>query len=582
MNETERIVFNGKNIMNKLSQDPNDETKRYFLFRQIFNDYYSPVRLLTNALNFIGYFYPESSPEYDPDYIARNPDLRDSINYPYGDETIDLAEYLYSHFILAQNNVIIYKCYVLNNGQWIEKFLPLTNKVFSELHLLLSELEIIYNLNENEQIFWNDYKFSELINSIELIKQRNTPVALQLQDYKSILIKINLTDQIYVIKDQQVKAVFDKFSALERTILPADQSYHDPIFAHMSINTGKDKLKANIDNAIKHLFFFTIGDKNTFDNLAKDLISLATHPGFKQRNTIVKGDLDKLDKWLNLINSISPYILPIGKGFCVIPLDYSVQRELIMEHIPLINEVCQHVYCMCSQNIQYSDPGNKHIHLNFPYGGRFYELPKLTANELIWITELLFAHGWHLINGTQTSRKAKTRNVEDEFTRFLKKCDEINEIRIPAALVYQLYTAYARKEKQAKEVSDSELYKIIKDKGIEYGTFKSRDADISYISSELKPIMEKTGIAFEDKWTEKNKGHKSFKCTISNELWKTLTAPSPEAENSADEEKFSKYIKELFSRYEYLFKYETIESPIKNDMDYVEGNFRPIGSIYIK
>ena len=74
---------------------------------------------------------------------------------------------------------------------------------------------------------------------------------------------------------------------------------------------------------------------------------------------------------------------------------------------------------------------------------------------------ILIAHGWHSINGAQGSRKAKTRNIEKEFTDLIIKCDESNEIRLPAALVYQIYTAFAGKEKQTREVSDSELYSLI-------------------------------------------------------------------------------------------------------------------------
>lgn len=582
MNEMAKMVNNWAYIQDQLRQDRSGEQKRYYDFKRVFDGKQIRVEQLIRALTYIGYFYPASTPEYDANAIDNYPCLRESTENLLNNNS-DLTKYLYNQFVVSQNQMVIYKCYIVNNGQWFVKDILLTNELYTVLHTLLNKIDSVNHTDKTQEPFWNDEKFLQLINSIEQIKCRITPTALQLRDYTSIFIMINSTQQIYVMKDQQVKAVFDKFSALERTIFPAEQSYHEPVFAQMIINTGKDKLEANIDNAIKYLFYLTSGDINTLDNLAKDYISLATRPGFRQRNTIVKGDLDKLNKWIALITAVVPPTVQfIPRGYKILPLNYPNQRECAMEHIPLAGEIYPHIYCLCDQNVHYPDPGNQHIHLNFRYGGKYYELPTITANEYIWIYELLFAHGWHLINGAQGSRKAKTRNIEDEFTGFLNRCDENNEIRIPAALVYQLYTAYARKEKQTKEVSDSELYKLIRDKGIEYDTFKSRDADISYISSELKPIMEKTGIVFEDKWTEKNKGHKSFKCTISNELWKTLTAPSPEAENSVDEEKFSKYIKELFSRYEYLFKYETIESPIKNDMDHVEGNFRPIGSIYIK
>ena len=580
MDEILKQLNNNVYMNKRLSQTSEDAKQRYEALQNVFKNDQNQVKWLITALNYIGYFYPGPVPQYNNTIFENNPDLCNSINYYLNQDSIYLISYLFNQFTLCQDSMVIYKYNIINNGQWMAKNIPMTNEVLSSLYQLLRKMES--NTNENEQRFWDDNKFSELANSLEMIRHQNIPAALQLRDYTSIFIMINSTQQIYVMKDQQAKAVFDKFSALERTIFPAEKSYNEPVFAQMIINTGRDKLEANIDNAIKYLFYLTSGDKNTLDNLAKDYISLATRPGFRQRNTIVKGDLDKLYKWIALITAIVPPTVQfIPRGYSILPLNYPNQRECAMEHTPLAGEIYPHIYCLCDQNVQYPDPGNQHIHLNFRYGGKYYELPTITANEYIWIYELLFAHGWHLINGAQGSRKAKTRNIEDEFTGFLNRCDENNEIRIPAALVYHLYTAYARKEKQTKEVSDSELYKIIKGNGIEYGTFRSRDADISYITSELKIIMEKTGIVFEDKWTEKNKGNKSFKCTISNELWKTLTAPSPEAEGSVDEEKFGKYLKELFSRYEYLFKYEVPE--VMNDKsNHTDDNWIPLGSKYIK
>lgn len=78
----------------------------------------------------------------------------------------------------------------------------------------------------------------------------------------------------------------------------------------------------------------------------------------------------------------------------------------------------------------------------------------ITNQETVQICELLYAHGWHLLNGSTISRKAKTRNVEDEFIKSLDKTDEKTGIRIPAALIYQLDTYYAKKEKQTKLISD--------------------------------------------------------------------------------------------------------------------------------
>lgn len=580
MNDAVKLFNNYLYVQNKLMQANMNMNQQIEVFKSVFEEDRNQVMLLISALNYIGYFYPAPAPLYDPAIVASNPELDNSINYFLNQSTVDLAQYMFSQLSLYQGSIVVYSCYIQNKGQWVIKTLSLTNEFYTDLHKLLNKMESAQKNGETEHLFWDDEKFSELVNAIELIKPN---VSLKIPDYTAVLIKTNFIEQIYEMQDRQVKPVFDNCSVTSRLLFPAGASYTKPIFAQMIIGPTMEKLEANTDNVIKYLFYYTAGDKNTFDKLAKDFIHLAMHPNFKQRNTIVNGDIDKLEKWLGLINAISQYVQFMARGFDVIPPDYPYSREARMEYVPSVNEASPHLYCLCLPNNPYPDPGNKHIHLSFPYGGKYYELPVLMPCDLIWIAKLLFAHGWHLINGAQGSRKARTRNIEKEFTDFLIKCDESNEIRIPAALVYQLYTAFARKEKQTREVSDSELYRLIKENGIEYGTFKSRDSDISYIDSELKPIMEKTGIVFEDKWVEKNRGNKSFKCTISNELWKTLTAPSPETESSVDEEKFGKFLKELFSRYEFIFKYEVPEFMNRDsDSDNNYGNFQPIGTRYIK
>lgn len=583
MDDMVKMINNVAYMQNKLTQETPEEKKYFKSFKGVFKNDPNKVKMLITALTYCGYFYPGPAPQYERTIVESNPDLCNSIDYYLNMNLSDPLSYLINQFALYQGSMVIYRCWVINNGQWLAKDLILNNKFYSELRRMLNKIESVQNDGKSGQAFWNDEKFSALVDAIELIKQLNPHAVPQVQDYTSVYIQINLVGQVFEMKDLQVNPAFGDVSSTYRLYDTARRSYKQTIFANMAIKPLIKKLEANTDNAIKHLFYFTNGDKNTFDNLAKDFICLATQSPFKQRNTIVNGDIDKQGKWVSLIYKISQYVSFMAREPYTLPLNFPYSREDYMEHTPLLGEKPQHYYCLCNRDIQYSDPGNKHIHLNFPYGGKFYELTTLAQNEFIWIAELLFAHGWHLINGAQGSRKVKTRNIEKEFTGFINKCDENNEIRIPAALVYQLYTAYAKKEKQTKEVSDSELYKLIQGNGIEYGTFKSRDADINYINNELKTIMVKSGIKFEDKWTEKNRGHKSFKCTINNELWKTLTAPSPESEHSDDEEKFGKYLKELFSRYEYIFKYENPNFFNNgNNSENSMGSFEPIGTRYIK
>lgn len=266
MNEMEKMVNNWPYVQNQLRQDRSGEQRRYSAFKQVFDGKKIRVEQLIRALTYIGYFYPASTPEYDTNSIDNYPCLRESTENLLNINS-DLTKYLYNQFVVSPNQMVIYKCYIVNNEKWFMKDILLTNELYTVLHTLLNKIDSVNHTDKTQEQFWNDKKFLQLINSIEQIKSRITPTALQLRDYTSIFIMINSTQQIYVMKDQQVKAVFDKFSAFERTIIPAEQSYNEPVFAQMIINTGTDKLEANIDNAIKYLFYLTSGDKNTLDNL---------------------------------------------------------------------------------------------------------------------------------------------------------------------------------------------------------------------------------------------------------------------------------------------------------------------------
>lgn len=566
-------------VMNKERLVNVERQNNFEAFKDVFQNDLDQVRRFITAINYLGYFFPNPAPRYNDNIVESNLDLCNSINY-YLNQDLSI---LYSQLTSFQGTVIMYNALFLNNDRWYKKCIFLDNNFYTSLNNLLSNMEDIQNDGKSRYPFWTKNKFSELVNAIDLINHHNPNAIIQINDYPSVRIITNQIRSDYKMENQPAEPLDKNSEPKVRQISSSEDSYEGNIFANMTINPFIDKLEANMDNAIQYLFYFTLGNKNIFDNLAKDFISLATGSIFKHRNTIVEGDLDKLNKWQILINDISRHVTFMSREPYIIPLNFQYSRKDCMEYVPLVGETLRHIYCQCCRNIHYPDPGNQYIHLNFPYGGRYYELPDLKRDDFIWIAELLFAHGWHLINGAQGSRKAKTRNIESEFAGFLNKCDENNDIRIPAALVYQLYTAYATKEKQTKKVSDSDLYTLIKENGIEYNTFKSRDADVDYITKELKPIMEKTGIFFDDKWTEKNRGNKSFKCTISDELWKKLTAPSAKTNQSSDEEKFSKYLKELFSRYENIFNYDSaILNLLKGNSDNSKATSEPIGTRYIK
>ena len=84
-------------------------------------------------------------------------------------------------------------------------------------------------------------------------------------------------------------------------------------------------------------------------------------------------------------------------------------------------------------------------------------------------------------------------NLSSLLTKLTKKLESVFQ----QLSLHQLYTYYAKREKQTKPISDSALYKLIQESGFRYETMKNRKSDVEYISAELKPIMEKFCPEFE-------------------------------------------------------------------------------------
>ena len=292
MNDAEKLFNNYLYVQNKLMQANMNMNQQIEVFKSIFEEDRNQVKLLISALNYIGYFYPAPAPLYDPAIVASNPELNNSINYYLNQSTVDLAQYIFGQ-LLYQGSFVFYSCYILNKGQWVIKNLPLTNEFYTDLHQLLNKMESFQKNGETEHLFWDDEKFSELVNAIGLI---NPNVVLQIPDYTAALIRTNSIGKVYEMKDQQVSPAPENLPAIFSFVDPVGSLCNKQVFAHFNVIQAMKKLEANTDNAIKVLFFYTLGEKNTFDKLAKDFVYLATLPLFKHRNTIVSGDIDKLDK----------------------------------------------------------------------------------------------------------------------------------------------------------------------------------------------------------------------------------------------------------------------------------------------
>ena len=185
MNEMAKMVNNWAYIQDQLRQDRSGEQKRYYDFKRVFDGKQIRVEQLIRALTYIGYFYPASAPEYDTNSIDNYPCLRESTENRLNNNS-DLTKYLYNQFVVSQNQMVIYKCYIVNNGQGFVKDILLTNELYTVLHTLLNKIDSVNHTDKTQEPFWNDEKFLQLINSIEQIKCRITPTALQLRDYTSI------------------------------------------------------------------------------------------------------------------------------------------------------------------------------------------------------------------------------------------------------------------------------------------------------------------------------------------------------------------------------------------------------------
>ncbi|MGN0678624.1 MAG: hypothetical protein ACI4JS_03070, partial [Oscillospiraceae bacterium] len=220
------------------------------------------------------------------------------------------------------------------------------------------------------------------------------------------------------------------------------------------------------------------------------------------------------------------------------------------------------------------DKGNKYIHLKFKYGGNNFNLDWLNPYDIIWLTQLFFAHGWHLLNKAALSHRDKTRNIEQEFIdKFLCKngtytvdgveClnqkGEPHLIRLPLALVYELYKEYARKEKPTSPISNTQFRELLTDKySFSYSTQKATKIDIDYISNKIKGNMGELGIYFDEKWAKADNS-KIVNCTVKDEFWDVLhSLPSDCKDDDTRFDSFDKFIKDLYSRYQGMFIYRNL------------------------
>lgn len=320
---------------------------------------------------------------------------------------------------------------------------------------------------------------------------------------------------------------------------------------------------------VKYLHYFTGGSQELFSNLARDYVFLTMNPNRRQRHTIVRGDLNKFDNWMELFNQFGPALFPADR------IKYEILSEPhdkdMYEHslrilqnkpvyvntksLPLINTNCHsHKYLPLRDSLRLGgDTGDSFIKLDFPYGGEYNSLLPLSGEQYMWIARLLFAHGWHLINHAVRAPKTREKYTENNFLSCLI-IGEGDSVRLPLGFVYQLYEKFTYKGKAGEPVEMTELRKIMEEMGFEYKSTRLRkDVDIAEIKRIIS-LLPNAELEFSEKWNDS--AVRTVKCTVTQELIDML-AVSDENEykedDSVDYRKFDRFINKLDEEYMFMF-----------------------------
>ncbi len=611
-NNSDNNLISMKDINNGLyyiHKNDEDRRKREIAFQNLYADFSDILgsqeiaNIVYNALNtycfyclYTSYQFPDNGTNLFDDFINRIY-LPTRAEPPIASSTpVDWIKALFKHIIVCNDhNLYFYFQYqqVDNGIPYTEYSFLLKTKTFQDMYVLInnhmldtlkrillkrestSEISKYYIPVLNDpQTFWDNYRFNRLINCFRSIRDINDYNPTEIKNYDYCSIVINNFFYIFRICDGNAELIGNAKDVLMRS-LPFENTHYNecPWCIRMQIARPIEELKSDFNIVLPILRYFTMGNKETLDTLAEDFVHLIMASGIKRRNTIVSGSIRKAKDWLALFEKMRQYIIFSNCNTVMIDgsnlpdcqAAFMEKRQYCPDknaYIPYNINTFPHCYCLCDKNNFYPNSGNKHIPLNFDSGGEYTDLPTPGEHELIWIAELLFAHGWHIINKAAQSHKTKTRNIEKEFFAYLNKSEEPDGSRLPAALIYEIYKKFAAKEKQTKPVTLSELIKLLQENGFLYDNQKIRKSDVKYISEQLQPFMQTLGIQFDDKWTEITT-KRVFYCSINEKLKQTLMTSSTDEMtenvemNRTNLDAFDKYVKELFARYQHMFIYNT-------------------------
>lgn len=505
--------------------------------------------------------------------------------------SIDYQVFLDSFTISTDHNMYFSFTFE-NNGRPTRQYLQINDHVINVLKMALSshpEMKriIIENIKLTQNKLYNT-RFNHFIYILNEIKKFKLTISPKSNIYVNCAVKANGFFNIYQMNDNKptAKQEFENFGVINYFFELSIPNSPDLIpCIRMYMKEPIKELKPDYDKISHLLHWLTMGDTNTFDRLALDFVHRIMQPGYQSRNTIVSGDIVKLYMWdhLNILMlehinfcSRGSYIFA-NKSYSDINVsNYMNQIDIPIDHkhIPVNSNLFDHYYYFCNPNESPSelDKGNKHIHINFEFGEKNFNLYWLKRDDYIWLAEIFFMHGWHIINNSTKTRKSKERNITIEFIKtFLQKegkyHNDNHSIRLPLALVYELYCAYFNIEKnnpRATPVTNIELHKIASEKlHIEYGNMKITKEDVEYVTEVIKPMMQKYKIQFEDNWiTEENGKSKTswaLICTVKNDFWEYLEKSRLSYDlNSTEYEAFDRYVYNLYTEYKETLVYMPI------------------------
>lgn len=340
------------------------------------------------------------------------------------------------------------------------------------------------------------------------------------------------------------------------------------------------KSKKPNQNLIKdYLRYFTMNSSNVLDALALDYVNSILCWDFHHKNTLVLGDKDKLKKWLDLFCSLQMaganlimFYLHVNFDDCLfknILQPYIIEEctdrpqknlEESIERCSLGVNCCRsnHRYFLTTRNVEIKNKYKRLVNIvDFPYGGEFYEMEKLSDVDKVEVVKLLIVHGWHLLNSKVSVKPDLNTKNEDVFFNNLINTDEA---RIPLYIIHQIYLHFVN-----GSLSDTEIRKRAEANGFKYTTMKLRKSDIDY----LQELSNKAKNCYLNIEIPQNNTQKCLSCKLDPKFWDEINPNTKKDNEYRQASEFDLYLKTLAEKYAKFYDVdipepESFDDPLKD------------------